>query len=371
MSEGSRVSGRRGSGFPAVLERAGTLAADIDLPGAHHPRARLAVQCGIGVLVMGFLVGFVASQWSKLPDFDFRFSPGWLVLASITVVTYLIIQGEIWRLILRSLGERLDDRSAQVIYAKSLLARYVPSNALMVVSRIVMAGHHRVRRRVCLASLAYEVGLALCASAIMGSYFVITLPALEGEPARYAILGLIPLGLTVMHPRVFEPVANYALAKLGRESLPKSLSFPSVLLFTLLYLIDLAVIGIAVFAFASALYPVSAAVMSSMVSAYAVGFCVAVLTFFVPGGSEHVMPRSRPPSPRRSLRPWPSQWRSHSGCCRRLGSLRTSRARVLSPGTRIGEFVRNDALALQTRLVPPLPDDAHLLMPMCAVLAES
>ena len=50
------------------------------------------------------------------------------------------IQGEIWRLILHALGEDISaPRPARSIWGKSLLARYVPTNALMVVGRMVMA----------------------------------------------------------------------------------------------------------------------------------------------------------------------------------------------------------------------------------------
>ena len=279
-----RASSRRaGKAHPSLLERAGALAANVGVPGSAYPRARLVVQLGIGVLILGVLLGFIASQWSELPDFDWRFSPGWLALAAVAVLAFLVIQGEIWRLILRSLGEELDERPAQAIYATSLLARYVPSNILMVVGRIVMAGRYGVRRRVCLASMAYEAGLALCAAIVVGSYFVVTLPALEGQPARYAALGLVPLALLVLHPKVFQPIADYALGKLGREALPKPLPFSRVLFFTSLYVLDLVVVGLGVLAFTAALHPVEGSEVSLIVSSYAVSFSVAMLTFVVPG----------------------------------------------------------------------------------------
>ena len=64
---------------------------------------------------------------------------------------------------------------------------------------------------------------------MVGAYFVIELPDLEDQPARFAVLALIPLVLAMLHPRVFEPLADCALRKLGREPLPRTLSFRQVL----------------------------------------------------------------------------------------------------------------------------------------------
>jgi glycosyltransferase 2 family protein len=277
------VSRDRGAERPPLLERVGSFGARVDLPGPERRGARIAVQIGIGVLIVGFLLGFIASQVGKVPDYDWRFSPGWLALAAGATVACLVMQGEIWRLILRSLGADLDVRPSQAIYASSQLARYVPSNMLMVIGRIVMANRHGVTRRVCLASMVYEAGLTLSAAVVAASYFVITLPALQGVPVRYGILASVPLVLVALSPRVFLPLANYSLRKLGREGLPDALSFPQVLRFTLLYFLDLAVIGLALYAFVSALYPIDAGDFTPIAASYAVSFCVGVLTFVMPG----------------------------------------------------------------------------------------
>ena len=110
-------------------------------------------------------------------------------------------QGEIWRLIVHALGEsHLRARPARAIWGKSLLARYVPTNALMVVGRMVMAEKEGVPKRVTLASIAYELVLGFGTAVMVGAYFVIQLPDLDEQPARYAVLLLIPIVLVVPPP---------------------------------------------------------------------------------------------------------------------------------------------------------------------------
>lgn len=286
------MADRQGSAGPAeaesesrtLLERAGNAAASISSAGPKHPQARLALQWGIAALIFGSLVFFVVHQAGQLPDFQWRFEPGWLALSVVCVLFFYGLQCELWRWIVGALGQHIDPVPARSIWGKSLLARYVPTNALMVVGRVVMAERLGVPKRVTLASIVYELGMGLGTAVMVGAYFVIKLPQLSDQPARFAILVLIPIILTVLHPRVFQPLANFALGKLGRESLPSTLSFGRVLGFASLYLVAWAAIGLGLFSFASALHHFDIADLPYVAASYPVAFCVAVLTFIVPSG---------------------------------------------------------------------------------------
>ena len=267
-----------------LLERAGSTAAGLGSLGADRPRARRALEVGLVVLVVAFLVAFVATQWGRLPDYDWDFRPAWLLVSALGVGSYYVIQGEAWRAILASLGEHLDAPVARAVWGKSLVARYVPTNALMVVGRVVMAERHGVSKRGCLASVVYELGLQVVTAVVVGAYFVITLPRLEDEPARYAILVVVPLALFVLHPRVFHPLADFALRKLGRATLPATLRFGRVLELALVYLAGWAAMGLGVVGFTAALHPLALEDVPYAAAAFPVAFCVAVVTFVVPSG---------------------------------------------------------------------------------------
>jgi uncharacterized membrane protein YbhN (UPF0104 family) len=280
----SPVEGRPVDRPPTLLQRAGSAAAGISAFGPKSPRGRLAFQWGIAAVIFAFLVLFVLRQWNDLPDFDWHFQPAWLALSGLATLLFYGLQCEMWRRILGALGERLEPRPARAIWGKSLLARYVPTNALMVVSRIVMADREGVAKRVCLASIVYELGLGFGTAVMVGAYFVIELPELGDQPARYAVLILIPAVLAVLHPRTFLPLADFGLRKLGREPLPRALPFSRVVEFAIVYAGSWMVIGGAVYAFSKALHPVDASDFLYVAAAYPVAFCVAVLTFIVPSG---------------------------------------------------------------------------------------
>jgi hypothetical protein len=269
---------------PTLLERAGTAAAGISSAGPRHPGARAALQWGLAGLIFAFLVFFVLRQWNDLPDFDWHFEPVWLAVSFVAVLAFYVTSCELWRLIVRALGETIEPAPARSIWGKSLLARYVPTNVLMVVGRVVMAERLGVSKRVCLASIVYELGLSFGTAVMVGAYFVITLPSLDDQSARFVVLVLIPAVLVALHPRVFEPATRFALRKLGREPLPRTLPFGTVLAFALAYIGTWAIVGLGVFAFAAALQPVDAGDLPYIAASYPVAFCVAVLTFVVPSG---------------------------------------------------------------------------------------
>jgi hypothetical protein len=269
---------------PTLLERAGNVAAGISTVGPEHPRARAALQWGIAGLIFAFLVFFVLRQWNELPDFDWHFSPGWLAASVIAVLAFYALQGEIWRHIVHSLGEQIDATPGRAVWGKSLIARYVPTNVLMLVGRIVMAERHGVAKRVTFASMVYELGLGLGTAVMIGAYFVIELPDLEGQPARFAVLLLIPLVLTMLHPQVFTRLANFGLAKLGREPLPRTLNFRQVLGYCAAFLVSWTLVGLGLCAFAAALHPIDLSDAPYIAAAYPVAFCVAVITFIAPSG---------------------------------------------------------------------------------------
>jgi hypothetical protein len=267
-----------------LLHRAGTAAAGVGSLGAGRPRLRAALQYGLIVLVFGFLAVFLITQWNKLPDYHWRFRPGWLVVSLVLIVVYYALQPFLWRLILRGLGEDADPVQLRGAWAKSLVARYVPTSALMVVGRVVLAERAGVTKRVCLASIVYELALGVNTAIIGGAYFFIKLPSLQHQPARFAILLVIPIALAGLHPRVFKPLTDWALGKLGREPLPRALPYRTVLLLTPAYLVGWALIGAGLFTFALALQSLPAGKMPYIAAAYPVAFCVSVITFIVPSG---------------------------------------------------------------------------------------
>ena len=271
-------------GGTPLLHRAGAAAADIGSLGAGRPKLRAAIQWVLIALVFGFLAVFLITQWNKLPEYHWHFQPEWLVLAAVLVFAFYALQPTLWSVILAGLGEHGDGTQLRAAWGKSLVARYVPTSALMVVGRVVLAERAGITKRVCLASIVYELALGINAAVIGGAYFFIKLPSLQGHSARYAILIVVPLALIALHPRVFKPITDWGLGKLGREPLPRALPYSMVLLLVPAYLIGWLVVGVALFSFGRAVQTLPADKMAYIAASYPVAFGASVVTFLLPSG---------------------------------------------------------------------------------------
>jgi len=68
---------------------------------------RLALQIGLAVVVFGFLVLTVISQWSEIKSEGVHFHILWLIPALIILPFYFVVSAYGWDLTLRSLGYRI------------------------------------------------------------------------------------------------------------------------------------------------------------------------------------------------------------------------------------------------------------------------
>jgi hypothetical protein len=251
---------------------------------AHSGRGHTWALVAGAVVTVACVAVAVATQWGKLPDYEWRFAGGWLALSLVIMFAVHVLNGEIWRGLLAELGGRLEPRRARAIWGTTVLARYVPTGALAVVGRAALAGREGVPRAVVIASTVYEVILALAAALLVGAYFVIVLPELAGEPVRWAVLVLAAATLAVAHPAVFERLSAFPLERLGRERLPRVLPTATVVRYLLAYVATLALAGVATYAFARSLHPVDSGDLPAVVSSYAVAFAISLLAVVLPGG---------------------------------------------------------------------------------------
>jgi uncharacterized membrane protein YbhN (UPF0104 family) len=248
-------------------------------------RSRLwaIVEIALVLLVLGFLVGVIVTQWDELRDRDVRFDPVWLLAAVPVLGVFYALSAFIWSLLLRALGQRIPEVRAQSVWARSLLARYVPGGVVMVLGRVVYAGREGVPARVTLASMVYEISIAVASATIVSAYPVIASDALS-VPAKAGLLAVVPIAVALLHPRVFGPIANSILRLARREPLPALIPLRTILGLLALTAGAWAVGGAGMFFAGLSVYPMEAADLPVVIAALAIGFSAAAALVVFPGG---------------------------------------------------------------------------------------
>ena len=267
-----------------LLHRIGEAGATVGSRPPRSKRVRLALQLGLAVVIFGFLVLTVINQWSEIQEKGVHFHGVWLIPAFALLICFYGLSALGWDLILRFLGYRIGIGRAQVAWGQPLLARYVPGSVLYVLGRVVLSERVGVPRRTTIASIVYEQALSATAAIAIASYFFISHPDLQGQPLRWGVLLVVPVGIFVLSPRVFAPLANRLLRAFGRDSLPAVMPLRGVLTMLVYYAGIWLVVGLGVYCVARSVTMIPFADALIVGSAQAVGYVAALLTLVAPAG---------------------------------------------------------------------------------------
>lgn len=266
------------------LHRVGEAGSQLGRKPPRSRKVRLALQVVLALLIFGFLVLTVIDQWSEIQDEGVHFHVGWLIPAIVILPGFFVLSAYGWDLILRFLGYRLGFGRAQVAWGQPMLARYVPGSVLYVLGRILLSEKAGIPRRITIASIVYEQAVSATSAVIVASYFIIQHPDLQGEPWRWGVLLLIPLAITVLHPKVFGPLANKALGVFGREPLPGVISLRGVISLIAFYGFNWLVISLGLYCVVRSVTYIPFEDVLLVGSAQAIGYVAALVTLIAPAG---------------------------------------------------------------------------------------
>ncbi len=244
------------------------------------------MQAIIIAIVFYFLGRTIVHDWQGIKDYDWNFSLPWLLASLLMLAVTYTGHASGWLLILWRFKHPVPFLPGFYVWAKSLLARYVPGNVLMVVGRIMMIERYNVPKRVSLTSIAYEHVLLLASATIVLS---ISLPfwttLREKSDMVWLLLLIPPLAVISLHPKIIGTVGNFVFTKLKREPIEEFLSFGSVIALTFYYCCFWMTGGTALFAMASAVTPqITLEALPVCLVSFPLAWIVSVAAFIFPSG---------------------------------------------------------------------------------------
>jgi glycosyltransferase 2 family protein len=268
----------------SILHRIGEAGATIGQKPPRSRGVRLALQVGIAVLIFGFLVLTVIDQWSEIQAEGVHFHVVWLIPAVVILTLYYAISALGWDITLRFLGHPIGFGRAQVAWGQPLLARYVPGSVLYVLGRVLLSERAGVPRRITVASIVYEQAISATSAIVVAAYFIIRHPDLQGTPIRWAVLLLIPAAITVLHPKVFGPLANRLLSAFGRDPLPAVIPLRGIISLIVFYSLNWIVVAFGIYFTARSVTFIPFNDLLLVGSAQAIGYFAALVTLVLPAG---------------------------------------------------------------------------------------
>lgn len=278
---GTALTDRRAA---AAAHNLSTVTSTVGDPPVPRSRARRIGGLVAGLLVLAFLAAALVGGWESVEGYDWQVAPGVLAVAVASAAASLAVTGLAYVLVVeRLVGRRLARGSLLSAWSRSMLARYVPGNVMMVATRVVLGRELGVPGRISLAASVYEQILMLALGATGSLGLLVAVGDLD-QGAWLWIVALVPLGLVGLHPRIFERVSTVALERIGREPLKDFLSIREVAALTCLYAAATALLAVAVWATVRAFAGTDAGGVLLVGSGFLLSWVVSMLAFVFPSG---------------------------------------------------------------------------------------
>ncbi|MEW1844162.1 lysylphosphatidylglycerol synthase transmembrane domain-containing protein [Nonomuraea angiospora] len=235
------------------------------------PVGRL-VRYGFLAVALGFGAYAVAKQWDAVVAGFARLS--WAALAGSLVAVVAALLGAMltWRTLLADLGSPLPPRPAAKVFFVGQLGKYIPGAVWPVIAQMEMGRDLGVPRSRSAAAFFLMMPIQLATG------LLVTLVTLGWDRYGWLLL-FIPLLLVLLEPKVINTVIGYALRKMKREPLERPLTRRGMLTALGWALAGWLCYGVHLYFIA----PQGGVLFA--VGAFAVSWCLGILTFVVPAGA--------------------------------------------------------------------------------------
>jgi glycosyltransferase 2 family protein len=250
---------------------------------------RRAAGAGITVAIFVWMLRPVVRYWPQVKDRVWETSWSRVLAASVMFAAFLFVFRALsWRRILIGFGHRLPVAPTTRIWSTSELARYLPGVIWQIVGRAYLVRPYGVSGTVCSASQVLELVIFLLANILLAVGCLVwlghkTFHGLAGNWLLGAV-GMIPVLAVLVHPKIFYPLANRVMAKLGKPLIVKQLRFRELCGLLVWALLGLVWQSLAIWLVVQEPLGLQFTKWWVVAGAYSLAWCAGFLAFWAPGG---------------------------------------------------------------------------------------
>lgn len=227
----------------------------------------------------------IQTDWPEITSRDWQIDIPWLIVSLVMLLALYMGHACGWLIILKRFNYPVPFLPGIYVWCKSLLARYIPGNVMMVVGRVVMIEPYGVPKRISLTSVAYEQALLLSSAATVIAVALPFWPKLQNFSTWiWLVLVVPPMAVILLHPTVLNRIGNYLLRKVKREAIEEFLPFRDIVAIFFYYCFFWIVSGMGLFAMAQTVTFVSWSSFPIFIASTPLAWLTSVLFFISPSG---------------------------------------------------------------------------------------
>ena len=259
-------------------------------PSSHKTRwLRRVIGISLTLAIFAWIFKPIVLHWSEVKDRIYHTNAGRVLLASLMFSVFLFVFRALsWRRILLGFGHRLPVAPTVRIWSSSELSRYLPGVIWQVVSRIYLVKPYGVRGSVCSASQVLELALFLLANVLMAvgclTWLGHKLLAPTAQRWLFGAIGLIPVLIFLLYPKIFYGITNVVMRKLGKPEVVNRLRFRELIGLLTWNVLGLVWQSLAIWLVVSQPLHLQFTKWWVVAGAYSLAWCAGFLAVWAPGG---------------------------------------------------------------------------------------
>lgn len=192
-------------------------------------KSRKTIRAALGIAITAVVTGFVvwrfAGDWSRLAAQGLHFDWRWLAAAIGVVAANNLIHAGGWYFVLRCMGRRTPAGRALAALFISQISRNVPGGVWNYAGMAYLGKRIGIDKK---DSLGAAMIVLLC-GLVSGAIVFALSPVYAGGMATLA-LAAVPVGLLLLHPRVFFALLNAGLKLIRKQPVRADLRYGHLLL---------------------------------------------------------------------------------------------------------------------------------------------
>jgi hypothetical protein len=175
------------------------------------------------------------------------------------------------------------------IFASAWLGRYLPGRIWTAAGKVYLGRQQGADLRQLSISVFFELALSVTAQAAVALILIILFfeGFIFGSRAELYLAGLVLLlTLLALHPAIFWRLVNRLMIHLGRQPVASEevLSYPAILIFFILYGLQVLIMGLCLLSFARALTPLDGQSALFVLASFIVANFIGRIAFVAPVG---------------------------------------------------------------------------------------
>lgn len=236
------------------------------------------------VVIFVFIGRSLVVNWDELEAADLHFDGPLLLLSMALLAVWMLVQALIWHLLTITSHVGIPLPKALAAWFYSQLGKYLPGKVFLYLARI----HFYVRegRPIGPVTVAFGVetigNFAAAIFTVLVAILTVDAPALD--PYRWMLVAALVGLLIALHPKVIGWLIRIAARVLHRRPFEVTLTYPQLLRYLGLYVLNWLFFGVALYVFIRSFYSLEISSILYLTGAFSFAGMMGIVAVFAPSG---------------------------------------------------------------------------------------